>query len=100
MAKANQQFQNDTRGLVNLGAALSLVAIIVGVILAISVLAALAPTFFGAVKNLTLAFASPDTGSSLADTILGIIAFIIPLVLVFGLVGLVFYVARKMKLGY
>lgn len=100
MAKANQSFSSDTRGLVNLGAALGLVAIVVGVILAISVLAALAPTFFSSVKNLTTAFATPDTGSTLANTILGVISFVIPLVLVFGFVGLIFVIAKKMKGSY
>jgi hypothetical protein len=87
----------DTRGFVSLGPVLGLAGLVLGVVVSVMLLAALAPIYFPAVKNITSEFAEADTGSALANTILGIVAIIIPLALTFGFAYLVFAASGKLK---
>jgi len=100
MSQELRSIARDTNAFVSLAPVLAIVGVVLGVILAVLILAALAPTFFQAVADLTGAFVNADTNSTLANTILGIIAIIVPLVLIFGFIGLVVYVAKFRKGGY
>lgn len=100
MMNSYTKWAKDTGGFVSLQPVLAIVGIVLSVILAVLILAALAPTFFTAVADLTGAFVNADTNSTLANTILGIIAIIVPLVLIFGFIGLIIYAARFRRGGY
>lgn len=84
------------QAMVSLGPVLSVVGIVLGAIISILVLAALAPDFFAAVGSIVENLSTADLGSPLANTIAGIIAILVPLVLLFGFVALIF---KASKLG-
>lgn len=84
----------NTSGFVSLGPLLAIAGVILAVIIAVLLLAALAPEFFNATGDLTDAFTNSGlTGT--AGVIVGILAIVVPLVLVFGFVSLVMRVAGK-----
>lgn len=76
---------------------MGLVGTVLIVIIVVLVLAALAPTFFSAVADITGALLSADLNSTLANTIAAIVAILVPLVLLFGFIGLIFLAANKFK---
>jgi hypothetical protein len=88
------KFAEDHTGFVTLGPIMNIVGVILIVIISVLILAALAPTFFEAVGNLTAAFLNADLGSPLANTIAGIVAILVPLALLFGFAFLVFRAAK------
>lgn len=88
-----------TLAVVALSPVIALVGVVLAVIIVILVLAALAPTFFSAVRNITQNISSADLGSPLANTIAGIVAILVPLALLFGFIFLIFRAIGKMKGG-
>lgn len=86
-----------TLALVGLGPIMGLVGAVLLVIIVVLVLAALAPTFFQAVADITGALLSADLNSTLANTIAAIVAILVPLALLFGFVGLIFVAVRRFK---
>lgn len=89
-------FDEDERGFVSLGPVLTIVGVVLGTIVAVLVLAALAPTFFTAVADITGALTNADLNNTLANTIAGIVAIVVPLALLFGFVALIFKVKDRM----
>jgi len=91
-----------TAAFVALTPIITIIGTVLLVIIVVLVLAALAPMFFTAVADLTGAFNTADTNSTIANTILGILAILVPLILVFGFIGLIVYATafRKKKGGY
>jgi mannose/fructose/N-acetylgalactosamine-specific phosphotransferase system component IID len=94
-----QEMKNDDRGLLSLGPVLAIVGVVLAVIIGILVLAALAPTFFQAVADITGALTDADLNNSLANTIAGIVAILVPLALLFVFVALVFKFGHVKKGG-
>lgn len=86
-----------TVAFVSLGPIVSIIGAVLVVIIVVLVLAALAPTFFQAVADITGALLSADLNSTLANTIAAIVAILVPLVLLFGFVGLIFVAVRRFK---
>lgn len=92
--KASRGFLANTAGLFALAPILAVVGVVLATIIGVLILAALAPEFFNATGELTDAFTNSGlTGT--AGVIIGILAIIVPLILVFGFVALVVRVARK-----
>lgn len=78
----------------NLDRPLAIAGIILGSIVGLLILAAFMSPFFGAVTSITENFTTADTGNDAANAIVAVFAFIVPIVLVLGLVALVVYAAR------
>lgn len=73
----------------NLSKPLAIVGVVVGAIVAITLMAAFLPTLLGSSENITTALDSGTTGNAQADAIKDIFVFIVPLALILGIVGLV-----------
>lgn len=86
-------FARNMAAFVSLGPVLAIVGIVLGVIIAVLVIAALAPNFFNATGDITDAFTNSGL-SGTAGVIAGIVAILIPLALLFALTTLVLKVVR------
>lgn len=100
VAWANRLYEKSptmgTLAFVSLTPIVAIIGVVLVVIIVVLVLAALAPTFFQAVADITGALLSADLNSTLANTIAGIVAILVPLVLLFAFVALIF---RATKMG-
>lgn len=73
----------------NLNKPLALVGIVLGAIVTLLLLAAFVGPLFDATASITENFTEGTTGNAQADAILPIFAFIIPIAVIVGIVGLV-----------
>lgn len=89
----------DTRGYLNLNFALTIVAVIIGAVVGLFILAALAPMFFTAIADLVGAFNDGTTNSTAADSLLPVFGLLVAFAGVFALVGLAIYVVKIRKSG-
>lgn len=84
----------DDAGAVSLsslgGFALSIVAVVIGAVVALVVIASLFPTYAGAVKNLSQNVTNADFGNATANSLLSPFALLISLGGLFAIVGLAF----------
>lgn len=87
-------FADNSGGFVQLGPVLTVVGTVLTVIIVVLVLAALAPEFFQAAADITGALTTADLNNTLANTIAGIVAILVPLVLLFAFVALIFRAAK------
>lgn len=87
---------SDSQALVSIGPALAIVGVVLATLISVLILAALAPDFFAGVADITGVLTTADLNNTLANTIAGIVAILVPLVLLFAFVGLIFK-AAKMK---
>lgn len=95
LAFENPVLKQDEAAQINIGAALTLVGVIIGAVVGIQVLAALAPTWFDATGDLSENFTNADVGDPQANALAnGVFPFIIALVGVFAIVGLAFGVMK------
>jgi len=90
-------FLANTAAFVSLSPIVAIVAVVLTVIIVVLVLAALAPEFFQAAADITGVLLNADLNSSLANTVAGIVAVLVPLVLLFGFIALIFRAAKGMK---
>lgn len=82
--------KGETMGLdLNLNKPLALVGIVLGAIVTLLLLAAFVGPLFDATQSITENFTEGDTGNEQANAILPIFAFIIPIAVIVGIVGLV-----------
>lgn len=86
-------FLRNVAAFVSLGPVLAVVGVVLGVIITVLVIAALAPDFFNATGDITDAFTNSGL-SGTAGVIAGIVAILIPLALLFALTTLVLKVIR------
>lgn len=93
------KLMKDRDGFASLAPIMAVIGSVLVVIIVVLVLAALAPTFFQAAADITGALLDADLNSTLANTIAGIVAILVPLVLLFGFVGLIFVAVRRFKGG-
>ena len=95
--KANQAFRRDTDALLDTGRMLGIATVIVGAVVAIALVAALAPTFFDSLRDVNENFSTADTGDTTANSIANtVFPILIALAGLFGLVGIVL-AAVKLK---
>lgn len=87
-------FIRNAAAFVSLAPALAIAGVVLATIIGVLLLAALAPEFFNATGDLTDAFTNSGLGGT-AGVIIGILAIVVPLVLVFAFVTLVMRVAKK-----
>lgn len=90
--KANS-FAQDSRANLNF---LPIVFTIVGAVVVLSLVAALAPTFFTAVGDTVTALTDAETNNTVANTILGVMTIVVALVLALGFIALIL---RATKIG-
>lgn len=95
--KIMARMKRDENAFISLGPVMGIIGTVILVIIVVLVLAALAPEFFQAVADITGALLSADLNSTLANTIAAIVAILVPLVLLFGFVGLVFAAANSFR---
>lgn len=88
-----------TAGFASLSPIMGVIGAVLVVIIVVLVLAALAPIFFQAAADITGALLDADLNSTIANTIAAIVAILVPLVLLFGFVGLIFVAVRRFKGG-
>lgn len=92
----------DEAGALNTGAALTIVAVVIGAVVGLSVLAALLPTFFGSLGDIGGVFtdANTTTGNDDADALLPVFGLLIAFGGLFAIVGLALLVVSiKNKKG-
>lgn len=76
---------------------LAIVGVIFGAIIGLNLLAAFMPSLFASTKSITENVSAADVGNAQANTLLTSFGFIVPIVIVLGLVGLIFVVAQFKK---
>lgn len=77
----------------NLQKPLLIAGVIVGAIVGLSLLAAFLPSLFDSTQAITENVTTASTGNDQADDLLGVFGFIVPLAIVFGIVGIILAVA-------
>lgn len=83
---------------INIGFAITIAGVIVGAVVGLSVLSALAPTWFSSVSSLSDNFSTASTGDATADNIANtVFPLIIALLGVFAIAGLAFGVMKLRK---
>lgn len=83
---------------INIGSAITIAGVIVGAVVGLAVLSALAPTWFDATGDLAENFSSADVGDSTANQIANdVFPLIIALLGVFAVAGLAFGVMKLRK---
>lgn len=93
MAKANRKFSQGIAN-VNIGPLLAVALSIVGAVVILSIVAALAPTFFTSVGDTVTALTNANTNNTVADTVLGVMVIVVAITLALGFVALIFKATR------
>lgn len=91
--KANSLARDEAAN-INVGPILNIALAVVGAVVILSILAALAPQFFTAVGDTVSALLAANTNDSTADTVLGVMATVVAIVLALGFIGLLFAVTK------
>lgn len=76
---------------------LLLVGVIFGAIVSLNLLAAFMPSLFDSTKSITENVTAADVGNAQANTLLSSFGFLVPVIIVLGLVGLIVVVAQFRK---
>lgn len=93
----NARFATDSNAFLNMGAFLTLAGVVLGAVVGVILLSALAPTFFSAIADLSGTFQTADLNDTTANTIANsVFPLIIALGGLFAIAGLVF-LAIKLK---
>lgn len=92
-------FMTDKAGALNTSALLSIVTVIIGAVVGISLIAALAPTYMTALGDFVGVFndANTTTGDATADTLLPVFALLMAFAGLFALVGIGIVAVRLRK---
>jgi len=100
-ALEDSPFSQDLAGELNLTFALTVIGVIIGAVVGISVLSALAPTWFSSITGIVSVFTSGNytTGDTTADGLMPIFGLVIAFAGLFALVGLVFLVVKLQGKG-
>lgn len=100
-AGVKRRFTADKEGALNTGAALTIVAVVIGAVVGLSVLAALLPTFFGSLSDIGAVFSDGNTttGNDDADALLPVFGLLIAFGGLFAIVGLALLVVSIKKKG-
>lgn len=91
--------RDEEDGALNTGAALTIVAVVIGAVVGLSVLAALLPTFFGSLASIGDVFSdeATTTGNADADALLPVFGLLIAFAGLFAIVGLAILVVQAKK---
>ena len=81
----------------NLSKPLAIVGVIFGAIIGLSLLAAFLPSLFSSTASITENVTTGDTGNAQANELLSVFGFLVPVIIVLGIVGLVIAVASFRK---
>lgn len=85
-------------GAINISSALTIVGVVIGAVVSLVVLAALAPTWFDATSDLVDNFTTADVGDATANSIANtVFPLVLGLLGVFALAGLAFAAMRLRK---
>lgn len=99
-ALRRDQFIADRGGQISVNSALTIAGVILGAVVSLNVLAALAPTWFTSTRSLTQNFTTADVGDATANNIANtVFPLIIALIGVFAIAGLAFLVMKLRKSG-
>lgn len=79
----------------NLEKPLAIVGVALGLIVGLSLLAAFLPGMFDSIHTTTDAVTNGTVGNDQADGILHVFAFVVPIVLILGVIGIVFAVSKS-----
>jgi hypothetical protein len=93
----NGAWKHDEAAVIELGPLLSTAAIIVGAVVAIILVAALLPTYLGAITDASDALENGTTGNDTADSLLPIFGLLVAFGGLFAIVGLIFLAIRLKK---
>lgn len=95
-AKAMEDFSQDKAGELSLTSSLVIVVVIITAVVALSLLAALSPTFLRSIAGIVNVFSSGNytTGDATADNVMPVFGTLIAFLGLFALVGLVFAVVQ------
>lgn len=94
----HRRIMQDLAANISMQSALTIAGVIVGAVVALNVLAALAPTWFASTKDLGENFTNADVGDVTANNIANtVFPLIIGLLGVFALAGLAFLVMKLRK---
>lgn len=93
--------RKDEEGSLNTNGALVIVAVVIGAVVGLSVLAALMPTFFGSLADIGGVFtdANTTTGNTDADALLPVFGLLVAFAGLFAIVGLAILVVRIKNQG-
>lgn len=81
----------------NLSKPLAIVGVVIAAVVGLSILSALLPTLFDSTAAITENVTTGDVGNDTANTLLGVFGMVVPIVIILGIVGLVFLVAKFKK---
>ena len=81
----------------NLNIDLKIVGVILAAVIGLLLVAAFLPSMFASTAAVTENLTTGSTGNDQADSILTVFAFVVPVVLILGIVGIVFAVAKFRK---
>lgn len=81
----------------NLSKPLAIVGVVIAAVLGLTILSALLPTLFDSTASITQNITTGDVGNTTANSLLAVFGLIVPLVIIVGIIGLVFLVAKFKK---
>lgn len=81
----------------NLNKPLAIVGVIFAAIIGLSLIAAFLPSMFASTASITENVTTGDTGNDQANDLLSVFGFLVPVIIVLGIVGLVIAVASFKK---
>lgn len=81
----------------SVGKALAVVGVILGAIIGLTLLAGFLPSMFDATASITENVSNGDVGNEQANTLLSVFGIVVPIVIIAGLVGVIFLVAKFKK---
>lgn len=99
LSGAMRRLRREDDGAMNANAALGIVGVIIGAVVGITVLAALAPTYFTSLSDMTSVFTdvNTSTGNADADALLPVFSLLAAFAGLFAIVGLVIYTVKLRK---
>lgn len=94
-----RQLRKNDDGALNLSGALTIVAVLIGAVVGLSVLAALLPTFLGSAGDVVSTLDNATIGNSDADALFPVFSLLAAFAAIFAIVGLVIVVVKLRKGG-
>lgn len=96
MAKATQ-FIRDPKGALNLNSALVIIAVVIGALVGLQVLAALLPSYFTSVQSVVGTLNTATVGNTSANSLMPTFSLLAAFAAIFAIVGLVLLVVKFRK---